>query len=135
MFSIFLLVFFIAGLEVRAEDYTNTNYGLNTTLNTDSGKLKNTLQTGKEDLSTQIGTIIGAVLAFVGVIFLILMIYGGFLWMTAGGNEEEVKKAQSLIIAAVVGIIIISSAYLITKFIGETLIPSQTQTTTPPSTP
>lgn len=115
-FSIFLLAFFVYSNGVRADDY-----GLNQTLSVDG--LNNTL-TKNSDLSITIGTIVGAVLAFIGVIFLILMIYGGFLWMTAGGNEEEVKKAQSLIIAAVVGIIIISSAYLITKFIGETLLPS-----------
>lgn len=45
-------------------------------------------------LPKMIGQIISIVLSFVGVIFMILLIYGGFLWMTAGGNEEQIKKQK-----------------------------------------
>ena len=60
-----------------------------------------------------IGSIIQVALSFLGVIFLILMIYGGFLWMTAKGNEEQVTKAKNLITAAIIGLIIVISAYAI----------------------
>lgn len=73
----------------------------------------------KEDLPTMIGQIVGALLSFVGVLFLILMIYGGVMWMTARGNEQQVEKARGLIIAAVIGIIIVLAAYAITIFIGN----------------
>lgn len=66
-----------------------------------------------------IGQIIKAALSFVGVIFLLLMIYGGYLWMTARGNEEEVTKAKNLIKAAVVGLIIVLAAYAISIYIIE----------------
>ncbi len=69
------------------------------------------------DISTVIGTIIKAVLGFLGTVALILVIYGGFLWMTAGGNEEKVTKARKLLLNAVVGLIIIVSAYSITTFV------------------
>lgn len=72
--------------------------------------------------STIIGQVVGAALSFIGILFLILMIYGGFLWMTARGNQEQVQKAIELIISAVVGIIIVAAAYLLTQFIGETLL-------------
>src|SRR6056297_205117 len=49
-------------------------------------------------LPVMIGKIVGAALSFVGVLFLLLMIYGGILWMTARGNEEQVGKAKNLII-------------------------------------
>ena len=112
-FSIFLLVFFVYSNGVRANDY-----GLNQTLSVNG--LNNAL-TKNSDLSVTIGTIVGAVLAFVGVIFLILMIYGGFLWMTAGGNEQQVDKAKNLITAAIIGLIIIFAAYAITAYIGGEL--------------
>ncbi len=63
------------------------------------------------------GTIIGYGLAFVGVIFFVLMLYAGFLWMTARGNEEQVKKAQELIQSAIIGMIIIFLSYVITNFV------------------
>jgi cbb3-type cytochrome oxidase subunit 3 len=68
-----------------------------------------------------IGRIVGAGLAFLGVVFLLLMIYGGFIWMLARGNEQEVEKAKNLIQAAVIGLMIVLSAYAITAFIGQAI--------------
>ena len=76
---------------------------------------------GTENLPTMIGKIVGALLSFVGVLFLILMIYGGIMWMTARGNEQQVEKARSLIVAAIIGIIITLAAYAITMFVGNIL--------------
>jgi hypothetical protein len=64
-----------------------------------------------------IGKIINYALTFVGVIFLVLTIYAGFLWMTAGGNEETVKKAKKWLVNSVVGLAIVLAAYSITNFI------------------
>lgn len=66
---------------------------------------------------TLIGNIIGTALSMIAVIFFILMVYGGFLWMTAHGNNDQVKKAQDTIIAAVIGIIIVLGSYAITNFV------------------
>lgn len=65
-------------------------------------------------------TIIQWVLSFVGVLFLILMIYGGFTWMTSNGNQESIQKAQKIVGSAVIGLVIVLSAYAITLFMGTT---------------
>ncbi|MBT4856646.1 hypothetical protein HON52_00460 [Candidatus Uhrbacteria bacterium] len=65
--------------------------------------------------------IINPLMSLVGVIFLVLMIYGGFLWMTAGGNSSQVDKAKNILITAVIGTVIISAAYAITNFVFEAL--------------
>lgn len=64
-----------------------------------------------------ISDIIGAFLSFLGVIFVILMIYGGYLWMTDRGNEDQVKKAKDLIASAIIGLLIVISAYAISYFV------------------
>lgn len=69
------------------------------------------------DLPTMIGNIIKVFLSVLGVIFLILTIYAGFLWMSAGGDEDKVKKAKDILINATIGLIITLSAYAITSFI------------------
>lgn len=69
------------------------------------------------DTNTVFSVIINVAISFVGVIFLVLMIYGGYLWMTARGNEQQVEKAKNLIIAAVIGLIIVLAAYAISAFI------------------
>ena len=69
------------------------------------------------NLPSSIGTLINAALSFLGVLFLLLTIYGGYLWMTAAGNEEQINKAKKIITSALIGLIIVISAYIITKFL------------------
>ena len=92
-------------------------YGLDTTATGGYGDGA----TKVDNIPATIGKVVGAALAFVGVVFLILMIYGGFLWMLARGNETEVTKAKDTIIAAIIGLIIVLSAYAITSYIGTAL--------------
>lgn len=66
---------------------------------------------------TVITTVIRIALSFVGVIFLVLMIYGGYLWMMARGNEDQVTKAKNLITAAIIGLIIVIAAYAISMLV------------------
>jgi hypothetical protein len=73
-------------------------------------------------LQTKVGQIVGLVLSFVGVIFLVLMIYAGILWMTAAGNEQQVAKSKSLMINATIGLIVVFAAYALTSFIGSEII-------------
>jgi cbb3-type cytochrome oxidase subunit 3 len=68
-----------------------------------------------------IGQVIAILLGFLGVIFLGLMIYGGFTWMMARGNQAEVDKAKRMIESAIIGLIIVLAAYAITYFVGIAL--------------
>lgn len=70
------------------------------------------------------GKIINAALGVVGIIMVILFIYGGYVWMTAGGNEEKVKKATQILSRAVIGLIIILLAYSISYFVMQQLLRS-----------
>jgi len=67
------------------------------------------------------GAIIGTFLSFLGIIFLILIMYGGFVWMTAGGNEMKVLKAKQVLTQAIIGIIIVLAAYSMTSFVFHSL--------------
>jgi hypothetical protein len=64
-----------------------------------------------------LGSVVKGALSFVGVIFLILMIYAGYLWMTARGDEGQVDKATDMIRTAIIGFIITMGAYSITAFV------------------
>jgi len=75
-----------------------------------------------QTLPGMLGKIIGAGLSLIGILFLILMIYGGFLWMFSRGNDADTKKAKDLISAAIVGLIIVLSAYAITAWLGNELM-------------
>lgn len=71
-------------------------------------------QANAQDL---VGTVIKAILSISGLIFLILMVYAGILWMTARGDEANVTKAKDIIEAAVIGLFLTVSAYAITVFV------------------
>ena len=68
-------------------------------------------------LLTIVGTIINVLLGLLGVIFLLLTIYAGFLWMTSSGNEETVTKAKGILKTAIIGLIITLAAYSIAGFV------------------
>jgi hypothetical protein len=78
-------------------------------------------RTARESVLDKIGGIVGLILSFLGVIFLGLTVFAGFLWMTAQGNNAKVERAKDLLINAVIGLIIIVAAYSITLFIGREL--------------
>ena len=103
-----------------AEDsaLTNAQTGLNTTATKAFGA-KIPFQ-GKS-IPQIIGLMIGYVLSFLGVIFLVLTIYAGLLWMTAQGNDQQVDKAKEILKNAIIGLIIVMAAYAITAFIGMAL--------------
>lgn len=74
------------------------------------------------EIGEAIARVIKIALSLLGAIFIILIIYAGFMWMTSGGNEEKIKKAKETIIAAIIGLAIIVLAYAATFFIIESLV-------------
>lgn len=69
------------------------------------------------DPAVLVARLIQIFLGVLGVIFLILTLYAGFLWMTAAGNEGQVKQAKGIIVTAAVGLVIILSAAAISEFV------------------
>ncbi|MDD5110728.1 MAG: pilin [Patescibacteria group bacterium] len=72
-----------------------------------------------------IGTVLTSLFSLLGVVFLVLIIYGGFLWMTARGNESQIEKAKKIITSASIGLGVVLGSYLITLIVVQLLI-SQT---------
>ena len=68
-------------------------------------------------LKSTINAIIQVILGFLGLLAVIIILWGGFIWMTAMGDEEKTKKAKDLIIAGIIGIIIILAAFAIAQFV------------------
>jgi len=75
------------------------------------------LDGGETDLVKIIANIVSLVLGFLGVIFLILVIYGGFMRMTAAGDADKVGKSMKIIINAAIGVAIVLASYAITSFV------------------
>jgi hypothetical protein len=59
-------------------------------------------------------------LGFLGLVAVIMIIYGGVTWMTAAGNEERVKKAKQILTYAVIGLSIVLLAWIMVTFVFTT---------------
>lgn len=76
---------------------------------------------GSADLRTTIAQIIRVILAFLGVVAVIIIIWGGFKWMVSGGADEKVRDARKFIVMGIVGLAIVLSAYAIASFVISSL--------------
>lgn len=79
--------------------------------------LGGTLGLGTADLKQSIIKAVQWLLSFLALIAVVLIIYGGFIWLTAAGNEENVDKAKRIIAAASIGMVIILMSWAIAIFV------------------
>ncbi len=77
-------------------------------------------------ITTLVGNVVNLALSLSGIILVSLLVYGGFLYLTAAGNPDAVKKAKSLMMNAVIGIVIIVSAYAISVFVLDAVVQAVT---------
>lgn len=73
--------------------------------------LENPLQT--TDVNTLLGTVIKAALGIIGSLTLLMLIWGGFQWLTSAGNPEKVKSGTQTMVWAIIGVILVFSSYII----------------------
>ncbi|MBI5254565.1 hypothetical protein HY932_02180 [Candidatus Falkowbacteria bacterium] len=74
-----------------------------------------------EKLPELIGKIISVILGLLGTVLLVLIIYAGWLWMSAGGEPKQVDKAKEYIKNAIMGLVLVLLAYAITDFVIDKL--------------
>ena len=70
-----------------------------------------------KDLKDVVVNIVNIILGFLGILATLIILYGGFVWMTSGGNADKVDKAKKIIINGVIGLAIILSSYAIARFV------------------
>ena len=92
----------------------------------DAGTISYGSDATTQSLETVVGSVIQYFLGLLGILFLALAIYGGYLWMMARGDEKQVEKARDTIKSAVIGLAIILGAYAITSFVIANLITATT---------
>jgi cysteine-rich repeat protein len=81
-----------------------------------------TIRLSSSDPRVIAARIINVALGLLGIIFLALVVYAGFLWMTSGGDAGNAEKARTLLRNAVIGLIIILSSWAITRYVLTRLL-------------
>lgn len=72
---------------------------------------------GKPDrnFAEAVGRYTSALAGILGALFMLLVIYGGWLWMSARGSDDQVNKAKAILTGAVIGIVIVIAAQIIVQ--------------------
>lgn len=72
-----------------------------------------------QDFNVVFQNIAQVIVYFTGIVFLIMLIRGGFSYLTSGGDPKKTAKANSTLTLAIIGLVGVIVSFLIIKFIGD----------------
>ena len=90
--------------------------------NVDPDTISNLTGLGVKDPREIAANVINIILGFLGIIAVVLILIGGFMWMTAAGNDDKVATAKKIMTAGIIGLVIVLAAFGIAKFVIQALI-------------
>jgi hypothetical protein len=102
---------------------TNTNVDINSSLcngsnvNSSSGVSASCTPSDGGSLSNLVRTLINIFSWIVGVVSVLMIIYGGFRYITSGGESGGVTSAKNTIMYAVIGLVIVALAQIIVRYV------------------
>lgn len=106
-FILFIGIFYFT--PVLAQSNTVDTFGIEA--------VDSSISLGSDDIRVTIAKIIRAVLGLLGLIAVIIVIYGGFVYMTSGGEEDKIAKGKKILINGVIGLVIILMSLIIVQFL------------------
>lgn len=121
LISLFIISLFVIPFLVMSPVSANDTFGTSFVKNGTNG-----VNLGAKDPRTMAAQIINVILTLLGIVAVVIVLLGGFKWMTAGGNEEKVGEAKKLLGAGVIGLLIILAAWGITGFVLNELFKATT---------
>ncbi|MBU0732043.1 pilin [Patescibacteria group bacterium] len=74
------------------------------------------------DLPQYITIVYRFAIGVISLLAVLMIVFGGFNWITAAGNEQRIGDAKSTIIAAIVGLIIALTSYTLLNTINPNLV-------------
>jgi hypothetical protein len=91
-------------------------------VNAGMSPIASAISLGTADIRVIVANVINVGLTILGTILLVIILYAGFLWMTAGGDDEKITRAKRLIMNGVIGLAIVLASYAITYFVVTRLM-------------
>lgn len=119
-----LVTLLFAGFNAYAVDSTttpSTTTPSTTTPSTSSGTTTSTATLNNPlSVSTPgalIGNIVKTLMGIVGVVAVLMIVWGGIMYMTSAGNDEKIGTAKKIITGAIIGLAISILAYTLVDFV------------------
>lgn len=86
-------------------------------VNTASGVAGNQCGGGAADINRIISVILTTMSIIIGIIAVIMIMVGGFKYITAGGDSGNITSAKHTIIYALIGLVVVALAQFIVQFV------------------
>ncbi len=75
--------------------------------------IPNPLQSRGTNIFAQVGGFIQFVLLIMGSLTLMMVVWGGFMWLTAAGNSDQIAQGSKTMMWAVIGVLVILASYIL----------------------
>lgn len=72
---------------------------------------------GEDGVVDAVQTVVNWLSWFVGIVSVIMIVVGGFKYITSGGASDKVTGAKNTIIYAIIGLVIVALAQFIVRFV------------------
>jgi len=109
----------------EASDIQNSLQCGTTLVTNGTGGCTEKISAGSDTVNKTITTVINFFSAVVGIVSVIMIIYGGFKYISSGGDSGNVQSAKNTIIYAVIGLVVVAMAQFIVQFVLNKVISSQ----------
>lgn len=119
-----LLLFFSVSFSAQAGEALE---GLNVTQQTAGISELANADSPDAGLGAMIGRAINIIFSAFGVVFVAVILVGGYIWMASTGNEEGIKKAKTIILNGIFGLMVVFISYALVALILFALNAAQTQ--------
>jgi len=70
-----------------------------------------------------LATIADMLIGMAGFYLVVMLIYGGIVYLTSAGNEKRVETGKNVITYAIIGIVIVFASYLVAQFVIQAVAP------------
>jgi len=97
----------------QGSDLTTGNGGNCTPANT---------ATGSQKIQDIVTTIVNIFSVVVGIVAVIMIIWGGFKYITSGGDSGNISGAKNTIIYAIIGLVVVALAQFIVQFVLDKVV-------------
>ena len=70
-------------------------------------------QAGTTKATDIISVVIKTALGIIGALTLLMLVWGGFQWLTSAGSPEKVKSGTQTMVWAIIGVVLVFSSYIL----------------------
>ena len=77
---------------------------------------------GGNDLTGAVSGILTAIIAALGLVAVVVMVIGGYNYMTSSGDAGKVEKAKKTILYGLIGLIVCALAFVIVNFVISSIL-------------